>query len=314
MGRETWKKRAARICYLAFVLFGVSLASFFLSALAPGDPAEIILRGRAEAPGPEQIAALRKELGLDDPWPVQYLAWMQKVLCMDLGTSWVTGRPVAREIRGRLGATVELALAAFGLSVVLACACGGVGALCQNRLPDLIIQCLAFLVTAMPAFWLGVLMIYLFSMKLHLLPVAGRGGIRHLVLPALTLALGIAFVQANVLRAVLIRICSQDHIRFARARGLGWRIIFYRHILPGALAPMVTLWGVSLGQLLGGAVIVETVFAWPGIGRMLAESVMARDVPCIQSLVLLMAVAFVLVNGLADRVRHRLDPRLQREL
>ncbi|MCI5133189.1 MAG: ABC transporter permease, partial [Candidatus Electrothrix sp. EH2] len=184
MYKQTWKKKAARIGYLVFVLFGVSLASFFLSALAPGDPAEIILRDKVENPGPEQILALREELGLNDPWPIQYLAWIKRVLCMDLGQSWVTGRPVVHEIWGRLDATAELALAAFALTVVLACACGGVSALFQNRLPDILIQGLAFLATAMPAFWLGTVLIYLFSMKLYLLPVAGRGDIRHLILPA----------------------------------------------------------------------------------------------------------------------------------
>ena len=309
---KRFKRWAGRALYLMMVLWGISLVTFSFFALAPGDPAEIILRDRTEAPRPEQILALRQELGLDDPWPIQYLGWISRVIRLDLGKSWQTGRPVCLEILERLRATGELALAAFGLTILISSVCGSLSAVFRGRAGDRMFQTLMVGVTAMPAFWLGTVLIYLFALKWPLLPVAGRGGPTHLMLPALTLALGLAFVQANILRAELIRLFSCDPIHFARAKGLGWGMIFWRHILPAVLAPMVNLWGVTLGQLLGGAVIVESVFAWPGIGRLLVTSVMARDIPCAQGIVLFTAVIFVMVNALADHVHHRLDPRLKR--
>jgi ABC-type dipeptide/oligopeptide/nickel transport system permease component len=294
--------------YMVFVLWGISLGTFALFSLAPGDPAEIILQSRHEAPNPSQIKALRQELGLDDPWAVRYIAWTSNILKGNLGRSWQTGRPVFDTIAEKIPATLELAGAAFVLVILISSACGGCAALFRNRLLDHLIQVTTVVVTAMPAFWLGILLMYSFSLKFQMFPTTGRGTTAHLVLPALTLAMGVAMLQANVLRATLVRIMTMDHIRFAVAKGLGAKMIFFRHMLPAALVPMVTLWGISLGQLSGGAMIVESVFAWPGIGRLTVEAVLARDIPTAQALILMLSFIFVVINTLVDLAHLKLDP------
>ncbi|MFO7911724.1 MAG: ABC transporter permease [Desulfotignum sp.] len=302
------KKIMKKAGYMAFVLWGISLGTFALFALAPGDPAEVILQSRHESPNPQQIQALRQELGLNDPWAVRYCSWISAILAGDLGISWQTGRPVSDTILERIPATLELAGAAFLMMVLISCTCGGCAALFRHRLPDHLIQAATIIITAMPAFWLGILLMYSFSLKLSLLPTTGRGTASHLILPALTLAAGVAMLQASVLRTSLVRIMGLDHIRFAAAKGLGKRMIFIRHMLPAALVPMVILWGISLGQLAGGAVIVESVFAWPGIGRLTVDAVLARDIPTAQALILMLSFVFVVVNTLVDAVHRKLDP------
>ncbi len=297
-----------KITYAAFVLWGISLGTFALFAFSPGDPAEILLRQASETPDPARIEALRQELGLDDPWPVRYLAWTGGILTGDLGISWQNGRPVVDVIAERIPATLELAGAAFALAVGISLLCGVCAAFFRHRFPDHLIEIVTILLTAMPGFWLGILLMYGLSLKLGWFPTTGRGTAAHLVLPALTLAAGVAMLQASVLRAALVRIMTLDHIRFARAKGLGTGRIFFRHLLPAALVPMVTLWGISLGQLSGGAVIVESVFAWPGIGRLTVDAVLARDIPLAQALILMFSLIFVVVNLLADAAHQKLDP------
>ena len=301
---------AKKLLYLAFVLWSISIGTFALFSFAPGDAAEIILNNQNETPAREQIRALRGELGLDAPWEVQYIAWLKKIFKGDFGQSWQTGRRVADEIFTRFPATLELAGTAFAMALVLSVLSGTLSAFFYNRFIDRLIQAVTVVLTAMPAFWIGLMLVYGLSLKCRMFPIAGRGTLAHLILPSVTLALGLAFFQGNVLRAILIRIMSMDHIRFAFAKGLGKKKILTRHILPAALPPMVTMWGICLGQLLGGAVIVETVFAWPGIGRLIVEAVMGRDLPTAQAMVLLIAFLFVLVNSLADFVQICLDPRM----
>ncbi|RJP38547.1 MAG: ABC transporter permease [Desulfobacteraceae bacterium] len=301
---------AWRLLYLFIVLSGISLGVFALFALAPGDPAEIILRERSEAPDRDQIALLRREMGLDDPWVVQYSRWMKRVCTGQWGESWRSGRPVWTEIAARGPATIELALASFFLVVTGSLFCGIIAAFRQNRIPDRLIQAATVVASAMPSYWLGLMLIYFFSLKMNLLPVTGRGSWPHLVLPAFTLALSVAVLQGRVLRAALIQIMVMDYIRFAVSKGLSPWKIFVRHILRNALAPMATLWGISLGQLLGGAVIVESIFAWPGLGRLTVEAVMGRDIPLVQAIVLLMAMIFVTVNQIVDGLHRQLDPKV----
>jgi peptide/nickel transport system permease protein len=302
------KKIMKKSGYMAFVLWGISLGTFALFSLAPGDPAEVILQSRLESPDPQQIQALRQELGLDDPWAVRYCSWISSILAGNLGISWQTGRPVSEIILERIPATLELAGAAFLMMVLISCTCGGCAAFFRHRIPDHLIQAATIIITAMPAFWLGILFMYSFSLNLSLLPTTGRGTVSHLILPALTLAAGVAMLQASVLRTSLIRIMALDHIRFAAAKGLGRRMIFIRHMLPAALVPMVILWGISLGQLAGGTVIVESVFAWPGIGRLTVDAVLARDIPTAQALILMLSFVFVVINTLVDAVHRKLDP------
>lgn len=300
---------AARIAGLALVLLGVSVLTFALQLVAPGDPAEVLLRARSDNPAPERVAELRRELGLDQAWPRQYAAWLGRALRLDLGRSLRSGEPVASEIAARLPATLELAGAAFALVVLLSGLAGFWTALRPGAAGDRLPRWLSLLLVSLPAYWLGLLLIYGLALGLGWLPAAGRDGWASLVLPALTLALGVAAMQGRILRAGVLEALGQDYVRFAYAKGLGRRRVLTAHVLRGIWGPLLSLWGMTLGHLLGGAVVVETVFAWPGLGRLLVEAVLGRDLPLVQGLVLLMTVALVLASAAADLVAARLDPR-----
>lgn len=300
------------LLYLLLVLWCITLVTYALFALTPGNPAEIILRDRYEAPDPAQVEALGRELGLHLPWWQRYLTWLCRVCRGDWGVSWRNGLPVWEEIYTRLPATLELAAAAFGVVVVISTLLGVIAALRRERLADRLIQAATIFLSAMPAYFFGLLLILLFSVKIRFFPVAGRGDVNHLVLPALTLGVALGVLQARVLRATLVQIMATDYIRFAVAKGLNPWQVFTKHMVRNALPPMATMWGVALGQLLGGAVIVESIFAWPGLGRLTLEAVLARDIPVVQAIVLLLATIFVVVNRSVDVIHRRLDPKVGR--
>lgn len=302
-----------RILYLLPVMLGVSIITFALINLAPGDPAEIILRADGMEPTAEAVAVLREELGLNDPLYIQYGRWLWGVLHLDLGESFRTGRPVAEELFSRLPATLELTCAALVFMVILAVPAGILSALYRHTLVDHLGRLGALAGASLPGFWLGLVLIYLFSVKLGILPVMGRGGLEHLVLPAVTLGFGMAAVYARVLRTGMLDVLGQDYIKVARAKGLKEKWVIGRHALKNALLPAVTLLGMSFGSLLGGAVIVETIFAWPGVGKFAVESIFNRDYPVIQGYALIMAVVFVLANLLVDISYVFLDPRIRLE-
>ena len=304
---------AARLTYLLYVLLGISLLSFGLSALAPGDPAEIILRLRHETPTPEQIAELRLEMGLDRPLPLRYVHWLGSAVKGDLGRSWQSGEPVFSELAGRLPATLELALASFGFIVVFSTITGVLCGVGRNSMIDHTGRMLSILAMSVPSYWLGFLLVYLFSMKLGWLPVMGRGGPAHLLLPAVTLGLAATAMQGRVLRASLIEVLGQDHVRFAVAKGLKGRSVLLRHVLRNAMGPVATLWGISLGNLLAGSAVVETVFSWPGLGRLIVNAILSRDIPVLQGAVLLAALAVACANLAGDVVQKRINPRLGEE-
>lgn len=300
---------ASRAAGLLLVLLGVSLLTFALQLLAPGDPAEVLLRARAENPDPERVAELRAQMGLDRPWPAQYLAWLGRAARLDLGRSLHSGEPVAAEIAARMPATLELAGAAFALVVILSSLSGFWAALRPDAAADRLPRWLSLLLVSLPSYWLGLLLIYGLALGLGWLPAAGRDGWTSLVLPALTLALGVAAMQGRILRAGVLEALGQDYVRFAHAKGLGRGRVLGVHVMRGVLGPMLALWGMTLGHLLGGAVVVETVFAWPGLGRLLVEAVLGRDMPLVQGLVLSMTVALVAASQAADLIAARLDPR-----
>ncbi len=300
-----------RLAYIVFVLWGISMATFVLFTLSPGDPAEIILSNQSQAPGREQIRALRHQLALDRHWTVQYLSWMGRICAGDFGESWQSGRPVLQEVAVCLGSSLELALGAFLMAVALSGASGILSAVFRQRFPDHLIQALTIVSSAMPPFWLGIMLVWIVSLKLGLLPVAGQGSLAHVLLPAFSLALGLGLLQGSMLRSALIRTMDAGFVHFARTKGLAPMKIFFRHILPHALVPMISLWGVCLGQLLGGAMIVESVFARPGLGRLTVQAVMARDIPVVQAVVLFISLTFVTINGLTDLIHGRLDPQMR---
>jgi peptide/nickel transport system permease protein len=286
-------------------------------SLVPGDPALAILGPYAT---PERLAELRAELGLDRPWPVRYFGWLGGLLGGDLGRSVSLERPVLEAVLGRLGPTLLLAGAALLLSVVLGLAAALLAALRHNRTTDRLVTLAVLLGISLPSFWLGLLLILLFAVWLGWLPASGmttvwldHAGVadllRHLTLPALSLALVAAGVIGRIGRAAAIDVLAADHIRLCRARGIAGPRILLVHALKGVLARLMPVIGLQAGFLIGGAVYIETIFQWPGLGRMLVDAIAARDLLLVQGGVLVLAVAYVLVNLAADLLQHWLDPR-----
>ncbi len=302
---------AKRLLFLIPLGIGITLIVFLLLQLIPGDPAEILLRKEGIEPTRESIEAVRAKMGLNDPVYLQYGRWLWNVLNLEMGVSYRTGAPVVRELLTRLPATLELTFAAFFLIVVLSLSVGLLSASKAHGFFDRMGSMFAIFGASIPGFWLGLLLIYLFAVKLGWFPVMGRGTGWHLVLPALSLGLGTALIQARLLRTSLVEVLQKYFITVATAKGLPRRRILIHHGLPNALLPLLTTLGMTLGRLLGGAVIVETLFAWPGIGRLAVEAILQRDYPVIQGYVLLTAFLFVLVNLCVDVGYRLLDPRME---
>lgn len=293
------------------LVFLVSAAAFFLVRCLPGDAATAYLNSINAPLTEESVAAVREELGLDSPVPVQYVKWLSQALQGDLGNSYQTRRPVTEELAADLYYTGILALAAFGWIIVFSAAMGILAARHADSWIDMVIRGFAFLGAAMPKFWLGFLLVALVSLKWGLLPVQGATSIRHLILPSFTLACSYIATYTKLLRNSILEVMQQPFVIYARARGLSQGQIIRYHVLPNALTPVVTTLGLHLGGILSGAVIVENVFAWPGLGRMCVDAVTARNYPMIQGYILLLSVIFVTANLLSDLVCAALDPRLR---
>lgn len=299
-----------RLAGLPLILAAISLLAFVLIRLVPVEPAEVALRMSNIPPTEEAVASMRQELGTDRPLPVQYAVWLRKALRMDFGISYVSKTPVWDDIRGKFPATLLLTGTAIGLSLLAGIPLGVLTALCRGSWIDQAGRILAFAGTSMPRYWLAFLLVYAFSLKLDWFPIQGRGGISHLVLPAVTLAAAHTALFSRLLRSTMLENMEEPYVRYARARGLSEGRILLFHVLPNSLAPLVTSVGVSFGYLLGGTVIVEQIFSWPGLGRYLIDSILNRDYPVIQCYVIVMAVVFVVTNLLVDIAVRVLDPRL----
>jgi peptide/nickel transport system permease protein len=297
-----------RLLGSAGVIAGVALLTFLLLHLVPGDPVEAML---GESASPADRAALRAELGLEAPLPVQLGRYAVGLSQLDLGRSLASRRPVAELIGERFPATVQLAAAALGLAVLLAMPLGVLAARHRGGTGDRAAMGLALLGTSVPTFWLGPLLMLVFAVWLGWTPISGREGLDSLILPAVTLGTGMAAVLARMTRASLLETLGEDYIRTARAKGLGEARVVWRHGLRNAALPVVTVLGMQVGALLGGAVITETVFSWPGIGSLLVESIQRRDYPVVQGCVLLVSVTYVLVNTATDLLYAWLDPRVR---
>lgn len=293
------------------LLILVSAAAFFLIRLLPGDPAEAYLNSVNAPLTEEGLAEVREELGLDLPVPVQYGRWLRQVLKGDLGYSYQTKRPVTEELRTDLKYTAVLALAALGWVFVFSALLGILSALFAGRLPDRLIRGVTFLGAAMPKFWLGFLLVLLFSLKWRLLPVQGAGELKCLILPSFTLACSFIATYTKLLRNSILEIRNQPFVSYARVRGFSRRQAMFRHVLPNALLPVFTTLGLHFGGILSGAVIVENVFSWPGLGRMCVSAVAARNYPMIQGYILLMAAVFVIANLVSDVACALLNPKLR---
>ncbi|EBV3599689.1 ABC transporter permease [Escherichia coli] len=297
-----------RILQTIPVLFGVTIAVFLVLQLMPGDPARIIADVEASR---EDVENVRVSLGLDQPIYVQYVNYISNVLSGNLGNSYRTGRPVIQEIGYGYGNTVVLGLAAAILAAVVGAILGVASAIRKGGFLDNAILTLSLAGLSTPTFFLGIILMLVFSVQLKLLPLSGIGGFSHLVLPAVTLALADTAIIARVMRSNLIDVLNQDYVRTARAKGLSEAVILTRHAIPNSLIPVVTVIALQMGILLGGAVVTETVFAWPGIGRLIVQSIDARDFPVIQASILLLAVTFVVLNLIADILYYLIDPRMK---
>lgn len=297
------------------VLIGVSVIAWALTSLAPGDASTIYAAQFAESgrPTAEEIERAREDLGLDGTLPEQYAVWMSRVVRGDLGRSFQSGAPVVDELQRRAWPTIQLALVATVLTVVAGVGAGVVAALHQDRWQDHVARLLALAGGAVPSFWMSLVLIWFFAVKLDILPSLGRGGPSHLVLPAIALSLGGAGTYARLVRASMLDVLTQDYITAARAKGLAPRTVILRHALRNAMFPAVTQMGLTLGALLGGAAIIETIFAWPGMGKLAVDSIAAKDYPVIQSVVLVSAVTYVGVNVVVDVAYQVLDPRVLRQ-
>ncbi len=288
-------------------LWGVATVVFFMARLLPGDPARVIAGLLAS---PQDVERIRHEMGLDQPIWVQYLDFMGSLIRLNLGTSAHTNAPVLEEIGSRLPYTIELAVVALAIAVA-AGILGGIGAAVRhNTLLDLLISGLSVFGLSMPVYWLGLMMIIVFAIGLHLFPAAGADEPASIVMPALTLALFSVGLIARMTRSSMLEVLGQDYIRTAQAKGASFRRVVFLHGLRNALLPVMTVIGLQFGALLGGAVVTETVFAWPGVGRLLVDSIFFRDYPVVQGLVLMFGTTFVLMNLLVDVLYAYVDPRI----
>ena len=325
-----------RLLSLLVVLVGVSIISFFFIHLIPGDPAETILGERANA---ESIARVRAELGLNDPLPVQYLRFAGRLLQGDLGHSIHTNNPVAVEFATRFPATVELTGVAILLAVIVGVPAGMLAAVRRNSIIDVTATVGALVGISMPIYWLGLMLIWFLAIQAKVLPPGGRLGtgvelevitnyflldsiltanwdalgnaLKHLALPSIALSTVPMAIIARMTRSATLEVLGQDYVRTARAKGLPEAAVVFRHVLKNAALPVVTVVGLQVGLLLGGAVLTESIFSWPGIGRWIFDSIAWRDYPVIQAMVMVIAGIFVLVNLVVDILYAALDPRIR---
>jgi len=299
---------ARRLLTVIPTLLGVLLAVFLMVRLAPGDPAQLLA---GEFATPETLADIRQRFGLDQPWHVQLGLYAANVVRGDLGQSVRTRKPVTYELRQYFPNTLRLTLGAMLVALLIGIPAGIIAATRPGTIFDLLAMLGALIGVSMPVFWFGLMAILIFSVQLGWFPVAGTGTLWHLVLPAITLGTGTAAILARMTRSAMLEVLSQDYIRTARAKGLAGRVVVFKHALRNALIPVVTITGLQFGGLLEGAVITETVFAWPGIGQLLVGSILARDYPVVQGAVLLIAVVFILINLIVDLLYGAIDPRVR---
>ncbi len=321
---------------LFLIVAGVSVVVFLMLRMIPGDPARLLL---GEFASPAELAALRQQMGLDQPLPVQYTMFVQKMLTGDFGNSVRTGTPVINEIFVRLPATVELALAGMLVATFFGILAGVLSSVFRNTLIDYCAMAGALIGVSVPVFWLGLMMIYLFAVELRVLPMMGRidlgldvtfrsglllldtlldrnpaafkSALQHLILPAVALSTIPMAIIARITRSSMLEVLNQDYIRTARAKGMEERVVILRHALGNAFLPVITVLGINMGILLGGAVLTETIFSWPGLGRYVVDSLMGRDYNAVQACILIFAVMMALINLAVDLIYGLLDPRIR---
>lgn len=300
------------LAVIPIILLAIFLM-FSLIRLSPVDPAEAYLAAANIHPTDEILAEKRQEFGLNQPLIVQYLLTVKQIIQLDFGNSYVTSTPVWEEIAARMPATIQLAVSSILLAVVVSIPLGFFSAIYKNSLIDHFSRVLSFLGASLPQFWLGYILIFFFSVKLDLFPVEGRGSWQHFVLPSVTLSLALIAVYTRLLRTSVLEEMEEAYVIYGRTRGLKERIIMGKHVLRIAISPMLTGLGMNFGKLLTGTNIVEQVFSWPGFGRFFIEAIFNRDIPVIQSYVVLAACLFIVCNLIVDLVQLYMDPRISRK-
>lgn len=300
-----------RLIEVAVFLLIITFVSFLFARLAPGDPVLSILRVDDVSVTNEQVEQLREEMGFNEPLLVQYGQWLTDFVKMDFGNSYITNQPVMEMLWSGLPATLELTAGALLVMLLIAVPLGSLAALYRDSWIDHVSRWVSLLGAAVPSFWLGLIMIDLFGVRFGILPTMGRDGIISAVLPSITLGLAITSVYVRLLRSSLIDSLGHEYIRTAQARGLSKSRIFFSHAFRSSLPPVITVFGVSLGSLIGGVVVIEVIFAYPGIGKMVVDAIRSRDYPVIQGYILIMAILIFIVNSAVDLSYRYLNPELR---
>jgi len=296
-----------RLLQTLVVMFGVSLFAFFIIFLG-GDPVQFLIP--IEHSTPELIDEVRREMGFADPLYVQYGRFVYKAAQGDFGRSWQMREPALGVVLSRVPATFQLGATALTLAVVVGVPCGIIAAIRRGSMADLLVTWLATMGRAVPNFWLGIMMILVFGVMLQILPISGRGSVWHLVMPALVLGLDAAATQMRLVRASLLEVLGLDYIRTARAKGVAERVVIWRHALRNALIPPITILGLQVAFIFSGSVIVEQVFAWPGLGRLIVQSIFRKDMPIVQVSVILLGMVVALMTLAVDLLYTVIDPRI----
>lgn len=309
------RKIGYRLAHIFLVLLGVSFLSFLLMYVSPGDPVRAMYAVSGSIPSEEVLEQTREELGLNDPFFIQYGNWISNCLRGDFGTSYSKGEAVATLLMERVMPTIQLALLSLVIMVLVAVPIGVYSALRQNSILDYLLRGTTFISISMPNFWVGLLLLYVVAMKLGWLPVvSNQMNFQRLILPAVTLAIAMAGKYARQVRAAILEELRQDYVAGARAQGLSERCVLWCHVLPNAVLPLITMLGLSLGSLLGGTAVVEVIFSYPALGSLAISAITSRDYPLIQGYVLWIALIYMAVNLVVDLSYNRLDPRLRKEL
>lgn len=299
-----------KVLQLILVMLGASFLTFSLTYLSPGDPAEMMFEARNITPTKEALAEARKEMGLNRPFIVQYGSWLGRIITGDMGTSYTTQGLVSDILKRKIPMTLKLALTALVFLIVFSMILGVLSALYRNLLPDFMIRGVSFCGISVPDFWLGLILIYLFVVKLNWFKITDPHAPLSVILPGVTLAVPLIGRYTRQIRAAILEELSTDYVTGARARGIKERTIVFRHVLPNALSGLLTLFGLSTALLMGGTVIVESIFSWPGLGKMAMEAISLRDYPLLQSYVILMAFIYVMISFLVDLTTQLIDPRV----
>jgi peptide/nickel transport system permease protein len=306
------KNIGKRLIQIIVVLFGISIITFALTYLAPGDPVQTMFTASGTMPSQELLEQTRESMGLNEPFIVQYGNWLKGCLQGDFGTSYSKSKPVVELLLSRLIPTLKLAFLSLVFMLIVAVPFGMLAAVYQNKPIDVVVRGFTFFGVSMPNFWVGLLLMYAIAVKLKLLPVvSANSDFKQLILPAVTLAFAMAAKYCRQVRTAILEELHQDYVVGARARGIKESVILWRHVLPNAMLPLVTMLGLSLGSLLGGTAVVEVIFSYPGLGKLAVDAILSYDYPLIQGYVLWIALIYMVINLLVDISYNFLDPRMR---